>query len=271
MSIVAPPERGVKERSVRVLAYHRVEPFGDLAWNRVSPDRFEKQMELLREEGLRGVPLRELLEGEGRGDVAITFDDALASAVRHALPILRRFGFRATIFAPTAWVGRRNEWDTRLVGRAVRHASWEELSGAAAEGWEVGSHGHTHRDLTRLAGEGELRRELETSARLIAERIGRAPVTIAYPFGRTDDRVARAAADSGFSWGCLSYPEGEGGGPWRIGRVGVRLFDGDAEFLAKVKGGPLYPLQVAKDRIAHFCSLGTPRILHRIRKVEAPC
>ena len=42
-----------------------------------------------------------------------------------------------------------------------------------------------------------------------------------------------------------------------------------ADFLAKVRGGPLEPWQAAKDRLAHLFSLGTPRLFHRIRKVDA--
>ncbi|RPJ44046.1 MAG: polysaccharide deacetylase family protein, partial [Candidatus Latescibacterota bacterium] len=135
---------------MRVLAYHRVEPLRDLAWNRVSPGRLERQMRILERAGRRGVPLRELGSGAPGSEVAITFDDALADAVRFALPILGRFRFRATVFVPTAWVGLPNDWDTRIAGRPVRHASWEEIRAAAAAGWEIGSHGHTHRDLTSL-------------------------------------------------------------------------------------------------------------------------
>jgi peptidoglycan/xylan/chitin deacetylase (PgdA/CDA1 family) len=255
---------------VRVLAYHRVEPCRDLSWNRVSPRRFERQMELLRREGCRGVSLRERIRSNGGASVAITFDDGLASVVRHALPVLARFGFRATIFVPTGWVGRLNGWDSRLVGRPVRHAGWKELEAAAAEGWEIGSHGHTHRDLTILPEE-EARGELAISRALIADRIGTAPAAVAYPFGRMNERVARLAREAGYACGCISFASRGVPDPWRIGRSGVRLFDGDADFLAKVRGGPLESWQAAKDRLAHLFSLGTPRLFHRIRKVDALC
>jgi peptidoglycan/xylan/chitin deacetylase (PgdA/CDA1 family) len=255
---------------VRVLAYHRVEPFRDLAWNRVSPGRFAAQMELLAARGLRVVPLGDLLAGGRSGEIAVTFDDALSGVVRYAVPVLERLGFRGTLFVPTAWVGRPNLWDTRLVGRRVLHASWKELERAAEAGWELGSHGHTHCDLTRVPDE-EARRELEASRDLLAARLGVAPLSVAYPFGEVTERVARLAREAGYRWGCLAVPAGGSSDPFRVGRVGVRVFDGMAEFLAKVEGGPLYPIQVAKDRIAHFVSRGTPRIVHRIRRMEAPC
>ena len=255
---------------MRVLAYHRVEPLRDLAWNRVSPRRFAAQMELLAARGLRVVPLGELLGGSGEGDVAVTFDDALSCVVRYAVPVLERLGFRGTLFVPTAWVGKPNLWDTRLVGRRLLHASWNEIERAAGAGWEIGSHGHTHRDLARLPEE-DARRELEVSRDLLEARIGVAPASLAYPFGEANARVARLAREAGFRWGCLAVPADGSSDPFRVGRVGVRVFDGRAEFLAKVEGGVLYPLQVAKDRVAHFVSRGTPRIVHRIRRMEAPC
>jgi peptidoglycan/xylan/chitin deacetylase (PgdA/CDA1 family) len=251
---------------VTVLAYHQVDRRRDFAWNMISPERLADQAELLRRRGYRGVCLKEHEERCGNGMVGLTFDDGLAGVVRFALPVLRQLGFRATLFVPTAWVGRWNEWDTRLGGRRVRHATWKEIREAAAAGWEIGSHGHTHRDLMRLPEE-EVRRELRCSRRLIRQETGMEAMSIAYPFGRVSEGIVRMAEQEGFRWGCVSVARSEGSDPYRIGRVGVRRFDTEREFLAKVEGGALYPWQVWKDRIASFVARGTPVILHRLRRV----
>ncbi|MBN1826728.1 MAG: polysaccharide deacetylase family protein [Candidatus Eisenbacteria bacterium] len=250
-----------------VLAYHQVDRRLDFAWNMISPERLARQMELLARRGWRGVPFREAIGGESR-IVGITFDDALDGVVRFGLPVLRSFGFRATLFVPTAWAGRRNGWDTRLAGRRVVHAGWDSLARAAGEGWEIGSHGHTHRDLTLLPAE-EAEREIRVSREIILRRTGIRAESIAWPFGQADERLSGAARRAGFRRGCLAVPDGDPADPFRIGRIGVRRFDGEAEFLSKIEGGPLYRCQVWKDRVAHFVSLATPRLWQRIRRIDA--
>lgn len=260
-------DRQAREDRPAVLAYHQVDRRVDFAWNMLTPERLARQMALLARRGFRGTTFREAAAGE-TGVLGITFDDALEGVVRHALPVIRSFGFRATLFVPTAWVGRRNGWDTRLAGRRTLHAGWDALARAAAEGWEIGSHGHTHRDLTLLPP-AEAERELRLSRDLIRERTGDRADSIAWPFGQADRSLAEAAAAAGYLRGCLSVPDGAPGDPLRAGRIGVRRFEGDAEFLSKIEGGPLYRCQVWKDRVAHFVSLATPRLWHRLRRIEA--
>ncbi len=243
---------------IRLLAYHQVNDRFDFAWNCVSPRALRNQMKVLRDRGLEGIPFREAALGETDRQVGITFDDAYACVIQYALPILTDFGFRATLFPAVQWEGRNNLWDSRLVGRRVRHASWKELEKAAALGWEIGSHGLGHRDLTTL-GEDDLRNELVQSRQEIEERLDVEVISIAYPFGQTDDRVVRLAAEAGYRFGCLSVPNA-GGDLFRLGRMGVRRFDTILDFQAKIGGGPLLPFQVIKDRIAHYCSRATPLI-----------
>ncbi len=240
-----------------VLCYHQVDDRIDFSWNRVSPGALERQMEILEELLLAGVPFSEAVgDGDGR-KVGITFDDALAGAAEKGLDVLSRFGFRATLFVPTGWVGEMNRWETGLVGRRARHASWDALGRAAAAGWEIASHGVFHRDLTRLEDD-ECLRELESSREAIEKTLGVAARSVAWPFGRVNDGVIAAARRAGFRRGCLSSA-GKAGDPFRVGRVGVRRIDTAADFRAKVGGGALYPLQLWKDRAASFCSRGTAR------------
>src|SRR5208283_2897694 len=37
--------------------------------------------------------------------------DAYRSVLTLAVPILERYGFPATVFVPTKWIGMRNRWD----------------------------------------------------------------------------------------------------------------------------------------------------------------
>jgi peptidoglycan/xylan/chitin deacetylase (PgdA/CDA1 family) len=101
-----------------VLLYHRVAQPGDDPWRMaVTPERFERHMELLRSE-FRPLPLAELVEAARRrripdGAVAVTFDDGYADNLGAALPSLERAQVPATVFVATAFVGASRPfwWD----------------------------------------------------------------------------------------------------------------------------------------------------------------
>ncbi|NNE09947.1 MAG: polysaccharide deacetylase family protein [Gemmatimonadetes bacterium] len=254
---------------MRALAYHQVQNRIDYSWNTVSPATLRRQMRMLFAAGIRGVPFGEVSWNDAAASdertIAVTFDDAMSGAVRHAVPVLAEFGFRGTFFVPTEWVGRENRWDSRFSGRRASHATWDELRMARDHGWEIASHAHSHRDLTHL-DESSLTRECEAPMEIIMRELGVSVRSLSYPFGRCDDRVARAARETGYEFAALSTSPDRAGSvpdPMRVGRVCVRRFDLAIEFRAKWGGGPLHGWQRAKDRIAYFCNAGTPAVWQR--------
>ena len=67
--------------------------------------------------------------------------------------------------------------------------SIEELYELKKNGWEIGSHGVTHRSLLRLNDE-ELTMELEESKRILENKFG--PITsYAYPYGDYSEYVMK--------------------------------------------------------------------------------
>lgn len=99
------------------------------------------------------------------GAVSLTYDDALKSPVRHALPALDAHGFKATFFLTT---GKR--WEPAL---------WKPL---ARNGHELASHSVTHNStLTRAAMEQEVVTSLASIAALEATQ---PHFSFAYPNGQ---------------------------------------------------------------------------------------
>jgi peptidoglycan/xylan/chitin deacetylase (PgdA/CDA1 family) len=101
-----------------VIAYHGVGESPSNTVMHVSPKRLLAQLELLRDR-YRIVPLRVLIDrwrlGKStRNCVAITFDDAYAGVLIHALPILRSLDIPATVFVASdyAALGASYWWDT---------------------------------------------------------------------------------------------------------------------------------------------------------------
>ena len=189
-----------------VLGYHAVSETwpSSLA---VSPARLEQQVRWLLRRGFRGVTFYEaVMAPPTRKTFAVTFDDGYRSVLLEGLPVLEQLGVPGTVFPSITYI----DSDEPLVGPALQHwlgteheaelksMTWDELRRLADGGWEIGSHTVTHPYLPEL-GDDELERELVDSKARLEREIDRPCRTIAYPSGRFDDRVARAAARAGYA------------------------------------------------------------------------
>src|ERR1035441_8513231 len=126
---------------------------------RVEEEDFHWQLDALLRRGYRGAALGELLEAPSaeRRRAVLTFDDGYRGVFERALPALLARGFSATVFVVADRIGGVNDWDGETPGEPLLSA--DEIRALHAAGVEIGSHGATHRALTRLS-DGELSREL---------------------------------------------------------------------------------------------------------------
>ncbi|MFD4128424.1 polysaccharide deacetylase family protein [Streptomyces globisporus] len=190
-----------------ILTYHSVtDPSDDPYGITVSPERLDEQLSWLRSRRLTGVGVSELLRtgaSERRGLVGLTFDDGYADFLDEALPVLRKHGFRATVYVLPGRPGGVNEWDP--LGPRKPLLTHEGVRRVAAAGMEVGSHGLYHRDLTGLSDQ-ELRRETRDSRELIGDLTGSLPEGFCYPYGILDRRVTQAARSAGYGHACALSP-----------------------------------------------------------------
>lgn len=172
---------------VPVLVYHNMGP-EDRGRLLIGVKKFEAQMRALRAEGFQSVSLADYLEFTAgrkqlaRKSVLITFDDGYRSFAQYARPILKDFGFTATLFVYSDFVGRGG-------------MSWRELSAMIAQGFDVQAHSKTHTSLRRKEGEPQdayakrIEAELAYPAAQFRKQLGRASDVLAYPYGDTDDEL----------------------------------------------------------------------------------
>ncbi|HEX7077367.1 MAG TPA: polysaccharide deacetylase family protein [Candidatus Eisenbacteria bacterium] len=139
-------------------------------------------------------------DGAPARTVTLTVDDGYASNLLHLAPLLRELGIPWAVFVSVRTLGATNRWDLGWVGQRERHLSAEEVRALAAEGVTVGSHGMRHESMTRL-DDRALDDSLGGSRRRLEDLTGRPVDAIAYPWGRVDERVARAAARAGYRLG----------------------------------------------------------------------
>ncbi|MBI4317747.1 MAG: polysaccharide deacetylase family protein [Chloroflexi bacterium] len=195
---------------IPVLAYHRVsnEIMRSSPRLCVGTRKFENQMRFLHEHGFRSVSLPEVVEAIigvrqlPERAVAITFDDGYRDTYTAALPILRKYGFGATVFLVTSLIGRTNEWDQRsLAVRPVPLLSQAEIREMARCGIVFGSHSRTHARLL-LSSQGELDDEIVGSKRDLEDLLQSEVNFFCYPYFLADEGVLRAVRAAGYVAAC---------------------------------------------------------------------
>ena len=195
-------------QTVPILCYHRFSARASkLA---VTPAAFEAQMEYLARNGYRVVSLRDLarfLDGKEAlpaKSVAITIDDGYRSTFEIAYPILKKYGFPATVYLYSDFVG------------ASDAMTWPQIKEMTASGLiEIQPHSKTHANLTlRLPGETDARyrdrikREIEAPVGALRERLAVASWTYAYPYGDVNELVVELLERQGVRQGVTVTPGG---------------------------------------------------------------
>jgi peptidoglycan/xylan/chitin deacetylase (PgdA/CDA1 family) len=195
-----------------ILMYHRVAPrnLSSTKHYSLTPEAFEKQLRYLRGAGFYSVALDDwliaMITGRplpGRA-IAFTFDDGYQDFYEYAFPLLKRYGFTATVFLATDFIGGSNQW-AEAYEEKVRLMGWEEIRHLKAEGISFGSHSVSHRPLTSLSP-AEIVHEGAQSRALIEQGL-RVPVTaFAYPYGSFDAVVEHLIGACGYTIGLSSNP-----------------------------------------------------------------
>jgi peptidoglycan/xylan/chitin deacetylase (PgdA/CDA1 family) len=160
----------------------------------VTARELESLLERYLDEGRPFVTLDELPHA-GERAVALTIDDARASAVTWLRHSAARLGIRATLFAVPGWIDAPESVPAAETYSPL--ATWDAIGELLADGHRVGSHSVTHVRLPSLP-DGDLRRELHDSRRRIEEALHASVAHFAAPYGALDDRVVRAAAAAGY-------------------------------------------------------------------------
>jgi peptidoglycan/xylan/chitin deacetylase (PgdA/CDA1 family) len=190
--------------TIPILMYHQIDvppPRGTpLRGLVVSRGSFARQMWLLRLLGYRGLSMRDLepyLSGQKQGRVVgITFDDGYLNNLHNALPVLKKHGFTATIYAVSGMIGGTNSWDRELVIEKplMSRRDWQAW---LAAGMDVGSHTRTHADLAKLDTAQALD-QIQNSRAELEQTLGCEVRHFCYPYGRYRPEHARMAVQAGY-------------------------------------------------------------------------
>ncbi len=239
---------------VPVLMYHSIgSPARSRGYKRfvVAQRVFADQLDGLLEAGMQTITAGQLAAAgrSGRVDdlpdraVVLTFDDSFADFASEALPALQERRMVATVFVPTAFIGRRAGWLDDIGEGHRTHLDESYLRAVHAAGIEFGAHSHTHPQLDRLRSPEHLTYEVLRPRQDLEDVLGDRVTTFAYPFGYHSSAVRRAVADAGYL------------GAFRVDNARSRPFDDDLLALPRLTVTP----GMDASRLMRF--IGRPRTL----------
>lgn len=186
-------------QTIPVLCYHKFSKNnGDTMTVRESA--FEEQMRFLRQNGYRVISMDEFFDFLNfnhqvpKKSVVITIDDGWRPTYDIAFPILKKYGYPATLFVYTD-----------LITPNGKTLNWDLIREMSKSGIDIQCHTKTHRNLARRSAQESfreyfeaLKNELTESARIIKKYLNTDIKYMAYPYGETNHLAVALLAKLGY-------------------------------------------------------------------------
>jgi len=174
-----------------ILLYHHIGTSPTNSQYYITPEEFEKQMQLLRSWGYTSITTSTLINAIHHGadlpprPIIITFDDGNLDNYTTAFPIMQQYQLVGVLYLVGNYLNAKNFMNI------------EQAKEMLEAGWEIGSHTMNHYDLLKLT-EDQKRIEIAGSRSFLEDEFGLPILTIAYPFGEYDCGIMNAAYSAGY-------------------------------------------------------------------------
>jgi peptidoglycan/xylan/chitin deacetylase (PgdA/CDA1 family) len=180
------------DKGIPVLMYHAI---GYEAGNtaRLPKENFKKQMKYLKNNGYVTLTLDEAYDFFAKNkpvpekSVVLTFDDGYVDNYLEALPILKEFGFKATIFVITD-----------AVDKSKNYMNVEQLKKMEASGMDIQSHTSHHKNFKELSYNEQLE-TLKRSKNFLEKSLNKRIKYFAYPYGEYSKESLKAVKEAGYT------------------------------------------------------------------------
>ena len=197
-----------KKYDIPVIMYHRVINNSEnegVHGTYIYENIFREHMQYLKDKNYTVITFKDLdrIGWRNRFEkdkkyIFITFDDGYKDNYDLAFPILKEFGFKATIFLMGS--STYNEWDVNASGeKEFPLMSAEMIKEMQDYGIEFGAHTFNHPKLNTLSNE-EIKYQIVDVKKPLEEKIGKEIITFAYPYGILNDYAKEMAKKAGYTF-----------------------------------------------------------------------
>lgn len=199
----------VRTRAIRkiILLYHSV---GDSP-QALDSNLFYRQMEWLHKYCLVKT-LTDLISQPSQQkciEVAISFDDGYACLFNEVAPILSHFNMSAIVYINTGWISDNESLRKRSDPNLGHYSGesflvWDELRELVKQGWEIGSHGVEHHDLT-ICSEESIMEQLQQSKQMIEFYLKKPCTHFAYTWGKHTKNVRDNVQENNYQYAVAAH------------------------------------------------------------------
>ena len=187
------------ELSIPILTYHKFCLGESTDEYTINIDHFRQQMHYLKENDYRVISIAQLLKCIKNNvfpekPVVITIDDGYKSVYTLAFPVLKKYGFPATLFLYTDFLANGSN-----------QLSWSEIKEMASMGMEIGSHTLSHANLLYQKPNesyvdyiNRIKKEMILSKTILERNTGSTVLSFAYPYGVYSEEIRMLAKQAGY-------------------------------------------------------------------------
>ena len=217
-SILVSGEKPFTSGLIPIVAIHGVEP-DPAGIYEISTGAFDYLCGTLKSLGYKTITFMDLLAYLDSGKklpekpVIISSDDGYSNDYTYAFPILKKYGFKMTVFLPTGLIGSSNtdrhinDFDHGKPGIPERPMLiWPEVVEMSNYGIEFQSHTVNHARIADLSA-GQDYYELAQSKADIESHLGKPCVFVAWPFDSYSNLAVSMLSDIGYR-GAVRYKGG---------------------------------------------------------------
>ncbi len=237
------PDEHHRQKEVVVFIYHR---FGDNKYpsTNVSTADFEGHLNYLKTNGFKVLSFGQAVDYIADPTIpyqakvaCITIDDAFKSFFGNGYPLLRKYGFTASLFVNSETIGGGS------------FMTWEEIKKVADTGIEIGNHTHSHDyylNIPLATRHEKFTEEVKLCQEIIKQQIDVTPLVFAYPFGEFDNEMKHIIQTLGFKGAAAQFS-------------GV-MYDGDRFAI------PRFPMTGSTTTLKSFSEKATMKALRIVSK-----
>lgn len=231
-----------------VLLYHKISQ-NEINELTVTVSEFENHLKFLKKNSYNPITLTELIENIysdiplPENPVMITFDDGYKNNIEFALPLLKKYDCKASIFLPVAFIGKTNLWDDgneKLLNN-------EEIINLNNDIIQFGLHSFSHKNFKKIPSD-EIKQDIAKCVSTLKNFGIKFIPAFAYPYGgrpknkSTYEEILNAFQDNGIK---IAFRIGNKvnklpiSNKFEIKRISISGYDNLEKFKTKLRKGRL--------------------------------
>ena len=151
-------------------------------------EEFEKQLVFFKKNNFQSIHFNEI-KNTSKKKFIITFDDGYKDLITNALPLLKKYNFKATCLIISNLIGKRNIWDEfneNIKDKELMNLS--DINYWLKNGMKIGSHSKNHKKLTKLDDKEKID-EIINSKNELESLTGTTIDSFCYPYGLYNENV----------------------------------------------------------------------------------